>query len=429
MKTPILLPPIVALILAGVWNLMQLQAISSVESECETLRERITVDTESSGSGIVTIRHASNPEIKLADKPGWRSLLSAIARERRIASVGQTRAMIAFQRRLAKMSPQEMVDVLNEIAGYGLPDDARGRLEHMIIELLIQQDPELALTYYADHLHGNFFGWGPVLIPNAFSNFVETDLPAATAWFDQQIANGKFDLRSLEYGNEGLRMFEGILLNQMLKADPGLAANRLTSHPEEQRAQVLQGVWQVAQDAECSKAYANLVRSLVPADQQDDCFAHLGLDLRADMDYSRMIEFLDSVQATPAERTATAVAAAAAKLKHFPESGHWVIDEMKQAFNTQAPEQTDRLIGKALADSTQLHWGLPFENAVKHARQYYQESGNDEVLVAFLRNLSTRQDRYNSSNITDMIQLAEQIKDGEQRTQVLNGLKSNRSHP
>lgn len=327
------------------------------------------------------------------------------------------------------MSPQELVDALDEIAGLGLPADGRGRLEHMIIKLLIKQDPEKALTYYADHLHGNFYGWGPVLIPDAFRNFGETDLSAATAWFDKQVAEGKFDLRSLEYGNEGWRMFEGILLNNMLKADPGLAAGRLSSHPEDQRAQVLQSVWNVAQDAESSKAYANLVRTLVPADQQEACFAHIGHDLRADMGYSRMNEFLDSVQATPAERTATAVAAAAESLKHFPDSGSWVIDEMKQAFNTQAPGQTDRLVGKALADSTQLHWGMPFENAVRHVRQYHQDSGNDEVLVAFLEKPSARPDLYSRDNIRDMIQLAEGIKDEERRAQILSGLESNRSHP
>ena len=428
MKLPPVVPPIVALILAGAWNLAQLRSISSLKDECATLRDRITAAPESSGGGIATGR-PSFPEKKHPDKTGWRSLLATLSAEKKIGSVGQARELIALQRRLAKMSPQELVDALDEIARLGLPADGRGRLEHMIIKLLIKQDPEMALTYYADHLHGNFFGWGPVLIPDAFRSFGETNLTAATAWFDKQIAEGKFDLRSLDYGNEGWRMFEGILLNQMLKADPGLAAGRLSSHPEDQRAQVLQSVWNVAQDAERSKAYADLVRTLVPADQQEACFVHVGHDLRADMDYSRMNEFLDSIQATPAERTATALAAAASKFKHFSDGGSWVIDEMKQAFNTQALEQTDSLVGKALADSTQLHWGMPFENAVQNARQYYQDSGNDEVLVAFLENLPVRPDLYSRNNIRDMVELAGEIKDEERRAQILSGLESNRKNP
>lgn len=427
MKLPLFVPPFIALILAGVWNFAHMRSISVLKDECVTLRGWITAASESTGSAIKSAHGPSLAEKKHPDKLGWRSLLSALAKEKSIGSVGQARELIAFQRRLAKMSPQEMVDVLDEIAGLGLPADGRGRLEHMIIKLLIKQDPELALTYYADHLHGNFFGWGPVLIPDAFRSFGQTNMSAATAWFDKQIAEGKFDLRSLEYGNEGLRMFEGILLNNMLKADPGLAANRLSSHPQDQRAQVLQSVWNVAQDAESSKAYANLVRTLVPADQQESCFAHIGHDLRADMDYSRMNEFLDSIQATPAERSATAIAAAASKLKHFSNSGSWVIDEMKQAFNTQALEQTDSLIGKALADSTQLHWGLPFENAVRHARQYHQDSGNDEVLVAFLEKLPTGPNRCSPNTFKDMIQLAEGIKDEEQRMQTLSRLESKRN--
>lgn len=424
MKPTFLVPPFVALILAGAWNIAQRRSISALEVECVILRKQITEAPESSGGGVTSARGPSKSE-----KTGWRSLLSALATERKIGSVGQARELIALQRRLAKMTPQEMMAALDEIRRLGLNNDKRGRLEHMIIKLLIRQDPELALTYYADHLDGNFFGWGPVLIPDAFKSFGEKNLTAATAWFDKQIADGKFDLKSLDYGNEGLRMFEGILLNNMLKADPGLAASRLSSHAEDQRAKVLQSVWNVAQDAESSKAYANLVRTLVPADQQQACFAHIGQDLRADMDYSRMNEFLDSVQATPAERTATAVAAAAQRLNHFNGSD-WVIDEMKQAFNTHALEQTDGLVGKALADSTQLHWGLPFENAAHLAQQYHKDSGNDEVLVSFLEKLiPARSEKPNPKDLDKMIKLAGEIKDEERRTQILNGLKSNRSQP
>lgn len=424
MKLPLLIPPVLALAVAGAWNLAQMRSISSLEEDRTTLLDGIAAAPRSPSGAITTNLRPAKPGRSATDRIDWKFVSAALAAED--GSVGGMRELIRFQQRLANMTPQEMVDALDEIAALELSADARRSLEDMMMDKLVEQDPGLALTHFADRI-GDIQGVGSRL-PDAFAGWVKSDLAAATAWFDKQIAEGNFDRKSLDDLHDMRRVFEGRLMNHLLESDAGLAAQRMSGLPDGQRAGVLKSIHFWNPSRGFSTAYGNLVRTLVPADQQKECFAYVGHYLRPDLSdsFSEVNQFLEHTQATPAERTATVVAAGAERLKQFPDSPEFAIGKMKEYFQVHSPEQADSLIGQALAESTQRLLGIPFADAAQVAQQYHETSGNDDALVAFLERSSANSD---AKNLARMIELAGKIQDDAQRSRILTGLESKKNQP
>lgn len=428
MKLKLLIPPVLALVLAVAWNLAQMRSISTLEKDCATLLEGIAAAPRSSSGVITTSHRSSKPERSSTVKTEWAFISTAFfAKE---GSVGGMRELLEFKRRLANMTPQEMADALDEIASQDMSAYGRRRLEWEIMKKLIEQEPGLALTRFTNHL-GERYGIGMAL-PDAFSNWARTDPAAATAWFDKQIADGKFDRKSLDDLHDMRRVFEGMLMTRLLETDPALAAQRISSLPDDQRAGVLKSIEIRNPSAEFSTAYGKFVRNL-PADQQEGCFAYVGHWMRPDLEDSFSVaeRFLDSARATPAERTAALVAAGEMRIKHFSNSPAYAIESIKEYYEAKAPEQADSMVGSALAGSTQSAWSgrLSFKDAAQAAQQYYEKSGNDDVLVAFLTRSAAASDPKLGTDYPLMIELAGKIQDEAQRTQILGKLESIKSRP
>lgn len=423
MKIKLLIPPVLALVLAGAWNLAQMRSISSLEKDRASLLNGIAA-VPGSSNGVITNTHRPSKSTRPSSgKVNWNFISTTYFAEE--GSVGGMRELLEFKRRLANMTPLEMADALDEIASQDMSAYGRRRLEWEIMEKLIEQEPGLALTRFTNHL-GERYGIGMAL-PDAFSNWAKTDPAAATAWFDKQIADGKFDRKSLDDLHDMRRVFEGKLMTRLLETDPALAAQRISSLPDDQRAGVLKSIQIRDPSREFSTAYGNFVRTL-PADQQEECFAYVGHYLRPDLSdsFSEVNRFLEHTQATPAERTATVVAAGAERLKQFPNSPEFAIGKMKEYFQVHSPEQADSLVGQALAESTQRLSGIPFADAAQVAQQYHETSGNDDALVAFLERSSTNSD---AKNLARMIELAGKIQDDAQRSRILAGLESKKNQP
>lgn len=305
MKISHLIPPVVVLVLAGAWNLDLMRSLSSLESERSDLRKRISEVPESSGDNIIRSSRSPKSERSDTEKMDWKFIAFAAFKD---GSAGENRELIRFQRRLANMTPQEMADVLDEIARSGMSAKGRHRLESMIIEKLIALDPAMAFSRFADRI-GDRHGVG-VFLTNAFGKWAESDVAAATEWFDKAIAEGRFDLKSLDDSHDMRQAFEGTLMNHLLNTDTALASQRISGLSVDQRAGVMKSLEIWNPSTEYCSAYGNIVRSLIPSDQQKECFASVGHVLRADLEdwLSEVNRFLEHSKATPDQRDAMLVA-------------------------------------------------------------------------------------------------------------------------
>ena len=333
--------------------------------------------------------------------------------------LAQVRAMLGFQQRLEKMTKEEMLAALDEINALDLSAEARKALEAMILGPLIEKDPVLALTRFSDRIQSDPDGVGSQL-SEALKQWAKQDVAAATAWLDQQIANGTFDSKTLDGRSDMRLQFEGALLANLLSSDPEAAGHRVAKLPETLRREVLQQVSFGDLTPEARNTYAALVRNLVPQDERAGSFAHLASELVGSGGFEGVSGFLDSVNASPQERVAAAMDAANSHLEELGQNGQVTsqdVDAMREWLKKQAPEQMDRITGKALAEAAQDGGEFKFSDAAELAVQYNKGSADDAVLVAFLERFSAR------SNSEEARHLATMISDPVRREAILNGLK------
>ena len=333
--------------------------------------------------------------------------------------MGDMRAMMKFQRRLQTMTQQEIVAALDEIAALDLPEQPRRMLEQMLIGSLVQKDPEFALTRYIDRLPDTRGGMGWQL-SNAMQEWAKKDPAKATAWFDTQIAAGRFDSKSLDGKSQTRGQFEGNLISTLLASDPDAAARRLGAMPEDQRGEVLGQYSSQPLKEENQLAFAKMVRDQVPEKDQAKALADQASRLVGDDGYAKVTGFMDRIAATPAERTACVEQAAESRIQSISYQKKVTredLDTMREWTKTQAPDSTDKITGEALAGLLQNGRKMNFGEASELAVHYRETSGNDDVLTSFLDSWPARKNK-DQARV-----LAEKISDDKRREEILTKLK------
>lgn len=414
-------PPLVALIVVIAWNVSRWRAVSEQKSANETLRERVN---EASSAKTASGR-ASNPSER-AKRAGifneampldWRAVAEKL-REAETKGIGDYRSALAMKKRLSAMSSEELLAALNEVASLGLDPEEQARLEEMLVEPLIEKDPELALKTFANRLQDDDDGvaWQ---LSSAFSEWVKKDRAGALAWFDSQIAAGTFESKSLDGQSQARLEFEAALLGSLLGSDFDLASQRIAALPEEQRREALEQIPFSDLDAASQKAYAELVRNLVPQDEHDGSFTHVISELVPEGGYEKVDAFLDSINATPKEREVSAREAANSQLQNIAEDRPVTqadVDDMRKWLDEQAPGTKDSVTGESLADAAQDGGEFSFADASKLALEYNRQGKNDEVLIAFLESFAAR------SNLEEALPLVDKISNPKQRQRILDRL-------
>lgn len=422
MKAIHLIPPVLALVLVGTWNVVQLRSISSLERDDTALRKKISA-TPASGN--------LHPELPTADRhvrksgPGggdsidWKQLSARLLEAQKSGGTSDMRALMNFQQQLAGMSKREMTAALDAIGGLDISPAARELLESMILDPLIQQDPEYALERFANRIESDPSGLGWQL-SSALGEWAKKDLAAATAWFDRRIADGNFESKSLDGKSEMRAQFEAALLGSLLAADSAAAGRRLAAMPEDQRREILEQLSFTELRPQDQTIYADLIRQLVPADERAGSFAHIASQLVDGTDYAKVTSFLAAVHATAEERAATAKQTAESQLESLGERGSVTrqdVDGLRAWLDQQAPGLTDSITGKALAEAAQERGKFKYSEAARLALQYRQSSGNDDILVSFLESYSAH------SNLAEAKHLADMISDDRRREEILKQLK------
>lgn len=371
----------------GGWTISEFREISSLKADAAELRVEISSAQESrSGRPVKSSSAPVSVDLDL------QQVGANLSKVKTGGGLSEMEALMKFEQRLSKMSRQELIAALGALAGLDLSTEARLELEKMILAQLVAIDPAGALNHYAGKIEGAPSEIG-FQLAEALKEWAKTDLSKATAWLDQQIASGNFESKTLDGRSEMRTQFEASLMESLVSSDPTAAGRRLENLPEDQRREVLQQIpfAELSQDEQ--KAYASLVRQWIPADERSGSFADMAGKLVDGNAFPQVADFLDSIQATPAERYAAAKQSAESQLDALSRLGNvtsTAVDELREWVQRQAPTQVDSITGKSLAEAAQNGGKLTTAEAAALVLQYQQSSGNDAMLIAFLDGYAAR---------------------------------------
>lgn len=411
------------------WNVFRWNVVSEEASETEVLRGKVAVARSAmmgGGERIKILEARGTLPAKTGAAPSgsratddWKRISERLLAMQSSDGISDLREALEIQQKISNMSRDEIIAALDEISGLDLKPEARALLEESLVGPLVEMDPEYALKTYASRIPKDDDGIGWQL-SSALETWARKDASSASAWFDQQIAAGLFESKTLDGRSQTRIEFEAAMTGVLLPKDPQQAGRRIAELPEDQRREALEQIDFTGLSPSAQAAYASLVRQLVPEDERAGSFSHVVSQLVPEGGYEKVAGFLDRIRATPDERAVSATEAANARIGEI--SGNRVItrddvDAMRTWLEQQAPGTADAVTGEALANAAQEGGEFGFEDASKLALEYHESTGNDEVLVAFLESYAAR------SNLDEALPLAEKIKDPNLREKVLARLK------
>lgn len=426
LKPTSLIPPVVALVLVGGWIGTQRRALATLDRESALLRTHLAHARAAAGSDA-SPQAAKTPNGKPAkDKEpiDWKKIAAQMGKMQRNKGVGDMRVMIHLHQRLQSMTQEELVAALDEIAKLDLPAGSRQKLEQLLVGPLVEKDPELALNRSAARLNDQRDGMSGQLA-NALGKWAENDPGKAAAWFDEQIAAGKFDSKTLDGKNPVRILFEGEMIRILVGSDPDAADARLAKLPEDQWKAIFQGSSASKVKEQDQKAFTDMMRGRLSEQAKNSAIAMIASNVTP-QGYPEVSAYLDRIAATPQERATSANTAA---WTHMMQDANQRIitrediDKMREWVTTQSPGIADATTGAVLAGAAGIRNGkLSFADAAALALQYQASSGNDDVLGGFLNGLLTNGGTTSSHNAEARV-LVGKLSDPKRRDEILGLFK------
>lgn len=420
MKPLHLLPPVAALAVAGVWLGFQQRSITTLEKETVLLRQHVEAAKHAaSADGDPSLAAARGNGKKAGDPDAidWKNLADTMAKAEH-GGMPDMRAMVKLQAKLMSLSGAELTAALDEIAALDLSKDARRSLENMLIGLLAQKEPKLVLDRYIDRLNDGRDGFGSWQFAHAFQQWTGKDSAAAIAWFDAQIAAGKFESKSLDGKSQSRLQFEAAVVASLLKTDVKAAGERIAALPEDQRRELFQQGMLMSVKPGSEKDLAALIREYVPENERAQALANSAGTMIHQGGYEKVGKFLDDIEATPAERKEIVTQAASNKLQQLAHQGgvdRKAVDEMREWVAQQSPESVDTVTGESLGNLwyRQSKW----EDNAKLIGELHAEKPSDDLLVSFL-NAGNQASGHREA----ALELAAKIADETKRAEVIASL-------
>lgn len=358
---------------------------------------------------------------------GRRAPHSAQRRDGAVSNSGNGGAAerVAFRKRAAAMSTQELIAALDRIAGSASGREANELLEECLVGALIEQDPELALTRYGDRIPDETDGLA-LQLSSALVAWARKDPAAAAAWLDLKISEGLLDGKSLDGGSEARMEFEAALNGVLLASDVGAVARRLSGLPEDQRRDALERIEFSELGAEGRKAYVELLRGTIRENENAVSFDHIVSELIPEGGLGEVARFFSEIKASKEERGLAAATAASA---HFEEIAvtrgvtRQDLDALLEWLERQCPEQAARISATVLAEAAADGGRAAFVESSRLLLESRAGKDNDGVLAAFLQSDAAY------GNLPDALELAGRISSREVREKVIGNLKAATSTP
>jgi RNA polymerase sigma factor (sigma-70 family) len=377
MKTSPWMPPVVTLLVAGLWTGSKYQSLATLEAGNARKRDQIA-HAQTSGTSV-TVKTPDD------DRPiNWKRL----ATEKENGP-----EMQRLLRRLQSMTRREMIDALDRIAILECPKARRIKLESAVISPLGQIDSEWVLNRFENRLRDN-----ELPLDSAFGNWAGKDLAKATAWLDAQIAAGNFTSEQLDesVGYPPRRIFEAALIGVLLATDSGAADRRLVAFPDKQRASVVSLLTNRMSNRVLNEpltegnhlAFANLVRSQLPADHQAPMLADCIPYFWGTGEFPKFNAYMDVIEATPAERIACAGDFSGNHIRMLSNKRKVTLGDMEALrghFAGISPHDVDVMTARSLAEAVKgRNSSMMFPQASGLAVELLEASGSDAVLATFL---------------------------------------------
>jgi hypothetical protein len=407
MKPVHLLPPVLALAAAAIWLGSQHRSISVLQEQSGALSKRIeTARQESANGGETTLGNGPGGR-KAAKGLDWKE----IAEKQRLMQSGNDvqgmRMMVEMQRTLIAMSADELMSQIDQIEALDLPKDLKANLQGMILGVLAQKDPRLAVERFVDQI-ANSQGGLSWQLGAAFQQWAAKDPAAAIAWMDARIAEGKFTSTSLDGKNDQRIRLERGLISSLLSSDPQAAEARIAKLPPDQRLELLQSGMVFGMKPGSEKALADLIRHQIPEDQRNAALAQCAGQLVHQGGFERVDKFFGEIAPSQEEKDAVVASAFQNRLNHDRDAAKLTttVEEGRAWALRQSPEAADRITGEALGKLND------FGTASELALKYFDEGGNDEILTSFLGS------RLASRNREAALPLVEKIADEQKREEL-----------
>ncbi len=423
-KSSALALPVEALVLAVVLLGFQHRQMMTVEAGCARLRTRIAAGKAMSIPTADDDRH--DPLAKRRKAAEWQKIAGYFPREPSMSSsivIGDVlpdpRVETRFRQRMEAMSASEIGTTLDEIATLGLPPESLVSLQWTLLDSLARKNPGLALQEIADRdLIDNFaFGY---LLSDTLQTWTAQNPAAAGAWFDLQIAAGKFDSKRLDGVSDSRQKLEAAIIGALLLRSPEAAAGRLAALPAERRADAMRMYSLTTVPEEIQAAHARLIRELVPVAKRAETIAAQVINLVGAGNFSSVDAYLERIDALPAERFACVETAAKNMRPTDPNSNRFTrgdFDALREWTARQAPDAVAAITGQALAEAAAGGRGMDFATAAGLAVEYGAADGGDATLASFLTGMEARRHK------PEARALAERISDESRREEILNLLK------
>lgn len=407
MKTSTWITPAVVLLAAGVWTGTKYQSLATLESGNASLREKINFTQQSQRSSMAVKTQTDDGAInwqKLATEP----------------DNGPERAR--FVKLLETMNREELIATLHQTASFDCPKGRRTVLEAAVIFRLTQLDPEWVLAHHVTRLHES-----GLRLNSAFTKWAQHDTAAASAWLDAQIASGNLDSKSLDNSRGyGPRVgFESALIALLIDSDPSAAGHRLGALPEAQRMSVMTSLASRVSGRLLNSplaegnhlAFANLVRSQIPADRQMDILSRCLPYFWGVEEFPTVVAYLDVIEATPEERISCVENYFGLHIRMLSSKREVTLDDLqiqRRHFAEIFPAGIDSMTTAALAKAVESG-NHPFSDAARLAVELMEATGSDEVLAGFLETGD-----FNASHKALGRELAAKVRDEERRAAILN---------
>lgn len=384
MNVRTLIPPLIALVVAGVWLGSQRSSIRRLKVETVVLRERVEVARMGLGAGGGQSLAGRMKEQKGTDEGeiDWKDLGSKMV-ESESGDISGIRSMMELQTTLMGLSGEELLAEIEKIKTLDLSRDVRKALDGTLVGMLAKKDPQAALDRYLDRANEqeNGMSWQ---LSSAFQQWQKRDPAAAMAWFDAEIAKGSFDSKTLDGRSDSRLRFEATAISSLLSDDPSDARRRIEALPEDQRKQVFNMGMFSGLKEDSHMAFADLVREVVPEDERGDAYNSAVSGL-ARNGFDKVDGFIFNIEATASEKDAIVSRAVETRIQNIGwerEIDRSVVDEVRTWAASQSPEHADAITGKSLANV----WGekSSYEDRARMIEDLHSEGAEDALIIAFL---------------------------------------------
>jgi RNA polymerase sigma factor (sigma-70 family) len=420
-KTSSAIPPVIVLILAFSWLGAQRHTASALRAEISALRNfdrQIALGVPSPARVSEDVARSTGRNAAATGETGaidWKNLETQVREVLAHVNLRPNGGPITdFRARVLAMNRDELLATLDDIRALDWPDAARNFLADILILPLADKDPELALRTFTARMaaDGNVY---IRVLQQAMGAWARKDPQKAAAWFDAQAAAGTLEGTGLVKNFNGARnLFENQLIGALVAADPDAAAVRLRAMPELRRGQVFKLLAGLPSDETQQLAFVRLVRKEVPEKDQLGMLAIQAGGLVGRSDYEKGEAYMDRISLPEAERADFRVLLAEKTLlveKFFFDKTD--IDKMREWLGSHDPasveDATVKVLLNMINETTRVAYGRPASLAVKYA----QETGNDAIILRFLENGASEQDR------PEALKLVEKISDPARREEFM----------